>query len=79
MTQHADMPTYRQVWYGPALANNVQSLLHGEQPYAVDGLLFYHREAHYTAGVTPLCSWVGKEKWAEFSMALEQHTQVAME
>ncbi|KAK9768181.1 hypothetical protein K7432_001377 [Basidiobolus ranarum] len=33
--------------------------------YQPDGLLFFNKEAHYEIGDTPLCGWVGIEKFEE--------------
>lgn len=30
----------------------------GEQKYAYDGVVFYHKESHYTFGYTPLVAWL---------------------
>jgi snurportin-1 len=32
--------------------------LFGQDGPAVDGLLFYHSETHYTPGITPLVGWL---------------------
>jgi snurportin-1 len=29
--------------------------------YDIDGLLFYHRQAHYNGGATPLVGWVPRD------------------
>lgn len=33
--------------------------------YDIDGLLFYHKEAHYRGGTTPLVCWVANENVAD--------------
>jgi hypothetical protein len=30
--------------------------------YDIDGLLFYHRQAHYRGGSTPLVCWVPRDE-----------------
>jgi len=37
---------------------DLERVLCAPPPYAVDGLLFYHRRTHYTAGSTPLVGWL---------------------
>lgn len=37
---------------------SIQTALAYEYSYKVDGLLFYHKETHYTPGSTPLVGWL---------------------
>ncbi|XP_016888677.1 snurportin-1 isoform X1 [Cynoglossus semilaevis] len=39
-------------------AESIQKVLADEYSFSVDGLLFYHRETHYTPGSTPLVGWL---------------------
>ncbi|XP_056272334.1 snurportin-1 [Pseudoliparis swirei] len=39
-------------------AEPIQNALAAEYSYGVDGLLFYHRQTHYTPGSTPLVGWL---------------------
>ncbi|XP_030639153.1 snurportin-1 [Chanos chanos] len=37
---------------------SIQLALAQDYPFSVDGLLFYHRQTHYTPGTTPLVGWL---------------------
>ncbi|XP_023811404.1 snurportin-1 isoform X1 [Oryzias latipes] len=37
---------------------SIQKVLAAEYSFSVDGLLFYHRQTHYTPGSTPLVGWL---------------------
>ncbi|XP_047451666.1 snurportin-1 isoform X2 [Mugil cephalus] len=37
---------------------SIQKALAAEYSFSVDGLLFYHRQTHYTPGSTPLVGWL---------------------
>ncbi|XP_071382833.1 snurportin-1 isoform X2 [Centroberyx affinis] len=39
-------------------AESIQKALGAEYSFSVDGLLFYHRQTHYTPGSTPLVGWL---------------------
>uniref|UniRef100_G3NX43 Snurportin-1 n=1 Tax=Gasterosteus aculeatus TaxID=69293 RepID=G3NX43_GASAC len=39
-------------------AELIQKALAAEYSFSVDGLLFYHRQTHYTPGSTPLVGWL---------------------
>uniref|UniRef100_A0A665UHR9 Snurportin-1 n=2 Tax=Echeneis naucrates TaxID=173247 RepID=A0A665UHR9_ECHNA len=39
-------------------AESIQKALAAEYSFSVDGLLFYHRQTHYTPGSTPLVGWL---------------------
>ncbi|XP_005816523.1 snurportin-1 [Xiphophorus maculatus] len=39
-------------------AESIQKALAAEYSFGVDGLLFYHRQTHYTPGSTPLVGWL---------------------
>ncbi|XP_015253920.1 snurportin-1 isoform X2 [Cyprinodon tularosa] len=39
-------------------AEAIQKALGAEYSFSVDGLLFYHRQTHYTPGSTPLVGWL---------------------
>ncbi|KAK7891791.1 hypothetical protein WMY93_023754 [Mugilogobius chulae] len=39
-------------------AESIHKCLAAEYSYTVDGLLFYHRQTHYTPGSTPLVGWL---------------------
>lgn len=39
-------------------AASIQEALAAEYSFSVDGLLFYHRQTHYTPGTTPLVGWL---------------------
>ncbi|MBN3307842.1 snurportin-1 [Amia ocellicauda] len=42
----------------PCTVESIQQALAMEYSFKVDGLLFYHRETHYTPGSTPLVGWL---------------------
>ncbi|XP_056595636.1 snurportin-1 [Triplophysa dalaica] len=42
----------------PCLTESIQKALAHEYSFTVDGLLFYHKETHYTPGSTPLVGWL---------------------
>uniref|UniRef100_A0A8C5Q4N7 Snurportin-1 n=1 Tax=Leptobrachium leishanense TaxID=445787 RepID=A0A8C5Q4N7_9ANUR len=42
----------------PCALDSVHNVLTQEFPYKVDGLLFYHKQTHYTPGSTPLVGWL---------------------
>lgn len=46
------------------IASNPERYLNGIQQntYEIDGLLFYHKQAHYVGGSTPLVCWVPHDK-----------------
>ncbi|CAG5957645.1 unnamed protein product [Menidia menidia] len=39
-------------------AESIRNALAAEYSFSVDGLLFYHRQTHYTPGTTPLVGWL---------------------
>ncbi|KAM4572941.1 snurportin-1 isoform 2-T2 [Odontesthes bonariensis] len=39
-------------------AESIRKALAEEYSFSVDGLLFYHRQTHYTPGTTPLVGWL---------------------
>ncbi|XP_061750585.1 snurportin-1 isoform X1 [Nerophis ophidion] len=39
-------------------ASSIQKALAADYSFSVDGLLFYHRQTHYTPGSTPLVGWL---------------------
>uniref|UniRef100_A0A672HJD8 Snurportin-1 n=1 Tax=Salarias fasciatus TaxID=181472 RepID=A0A672HJD8_SALFA len=39
-------------------ADSIRKALTAEYSFSVDGLLFYHRQTHYTPGSTPLVGWL---------------------
>lgn len=39
-------------------AESIKAALAAEYSFSVDGLLFYHRQTHYTPGSTPLVGWL---------------------
>lgn len=43
-----------------ACAPEIESILSGEQPFSetMDGVLFFHKEVHYTPGISPLVIWL---------------------
>ena len=47
-----------------SIANNPEDYLSQSQGYTydIDGLLFYHKQAHYIGGSTPLVCWVPRDK-----------------
>ncbi|RCH80248.1 hypothetical protein CU097_001913 [Rhizopus azygosporus] len=55
-----------------SIANNPEDYLSQNQGYTydIDGLLFYHKQAHYIGGSTPLVCWVPRDK---VSTLLLQH------
>ncbi|NWI90193.1 SPN1 protein, partial [Pitta sordida] len=42
----------------PCSSDSLRELLATDFPFEVDGLLFYHRQTHYTPGSTPLVGWL---------------------
>ncbi|XP_027568064.1 snurportin-1 [Pipra filicauda] len=42
----------------PCSSDSLCELLATDFPFEVDGLLFYHRQTHYTPGSTPLVGWL---------------------
>ncbi|NXF07843.1 SPN1 protein, partial [Smithornis capensis] len=42
----------------PCSSDSLCELLAMDFPFEVDGLLFYHRQTHYTPGSTPLVGWL---------------------
>jgi len=43
-----------------ASAPEIENILSGNQPFSetMDGVLFFHKEAHYTPGISPLVIWL---------------------
>lgn len=44
--------------YHPCTKESLTSLLAGEPPYEVDGLLFIHKQCRYIIGRSPLANWL---------------------
>lgn len=59
----------------PLIQDKMFTLLSvGEQKYAFDGLVFYHKESHYTFGYTPLVTWL-----ASYMLPEKLHIDVSPE
>lgn len=43
-----------------ACAAEIENIMSVEQPFSetMDGVLFFHKEAHYTPGISPLVVWL---------------------
>lgn len=50
--------TFKNLDYYPCAKEKLTEVLSGKWPVEVDGLLFVHKEAHYTTGHSPLAVWI---------------------
>ena len=50
--------TFQNLSYLPCTREKLGEVLGAKWPLEVDGLLFIHKEAHYTVGCTPLATWL---------------------
>lgn len=44
--------------------DNLKTVASRSWEMPLDGFLFYHKEAHYVAGLSPLCLWVPADQLA---------------
>jgi len=42
----------------PCSMDCVHAVLSADHPFTLDGMLFYHREGHYHAGIAPIVAWL---------------------
>lgn len=50
--------TFENLIYHPCSPEALGKVLGSKWPFEVDGLLFVHKEAHYTVGSSPLTAWL---------------------
>lgn len=61
---------YKFIPLKPVLTSETQAVVNDPEQfvknqgfsYDIDGLLFYHRQAHYRGGSTPLVCWVPRDE-----------------